>query len=241
MNKYEKGQIISNDHIGSDVFVMKVRGAYEGKPGQFYMLRDWETDPILSRPLGVVDLTEDSISFLYMVVGRGTDHFSKKKPGEYIELLGPLGNGFDLGNHKKVAIACGAAGIAPMLHLAKNLDCQVDLYAGFRDEDFFLDEFIGHVDNIFISTDSGKVGFHGNVLELMKEKNQDYDMVFACGPMPMLRAMAKELDPEKLQVSLEAKMACGFGVCLGCGIKTVEGTKRVCHDGPVFLASEVVF
>ncbi|MDO5028649.1 MAG: dihydroorotate dehydrogenase electron transfer subunit [Bacillota bacterium] len=241
MNKYQKGQIISNEPIGSGVYLIKIAGSYQGDPGQFYMLRDWQTDPILSRPLGIVDIEEDSISFLYMVVGRGTDHFSKKKAGEYLELLGPLGKGFDLGDHKKVALASGAAGLAPMLYLAKKLNCQVDLYAGFRDYDFFLDAFKDHVDNIYISSDNGKVGFHGNVLQLMEEKGQDYDMVFACGPMPMLRAMAANLDQDKLQVSLEARMACGFGVCLGCAVETTQGIQRVCHDGPVFYASEVVF
>ncbi len=241
MNKYERRKIISNEDLGQGVYLMEVEGTYEGQPGQFYMLRDWETDPILSRPLGVVDLEKNSIKFLYMVVGRGTEMFSKKKVGEEIELMGPLGKGFDLGDHKKVAIVAGAAGLAPMLLLAKSLNCQVDLYAGFRDYDFFIDAFKDYVDNIYISSDNGKVGFHGNIVQLMKEKNQTYDMVYACGPMPMLKALAEAVDKEKLQVSLEARMACGFGVCLGCGVKTLEGTKRACHDGPVFLASEVVF
>lgn len=241
MNKYKKAEIISNDYLGENVYKMVVKGKFEGRPGQFYMLRNWENDPILSRPLGVVDLTEESITFLYMVVGRGTDAFSKLKAGQTISLLGPRGNGFMLGDYNKVAIACGSVGIAPMMLLAKELKCKVDLYAGFRDYDFFVKDFEGLVDNIYISSDNGKVGFHGNVLQLMKEKNIDYDMVFACGPMPMLRAMAKELNNDKLQLSMEAHMACGFGACLGCGIKTKEGTKRVCHDGPVFYASEVDF
>ncbi len=241
MKQYEKRKVLSNDHIGENVYKMVLEGCFQGIPGQFYMLRNWENDPILSRPLGLVDVGENTGTFLYMVMGRGTDNFSKIKAGSDISVFGPRGNGFILGDYKKVAIVCGSVGIAPMKYLARNLDCEIDLYAGFREFDFFTEEFEGLVDNIYISSDNGMVGFHGNVLGLMEEVGKEYDMIYACGPIPMLKALSNNLDREKLQLSMEAHMACGFGACLGCGINTIHGIQRVCHDGPVFFASEVDF
>lgn len=241
MKGYKVGEILSNEHVGENVYKMVVKGQFQGKPGQFYMLRNWENDPILSRPLGLCDLTDDTITFLYMVFGRGTNNFSELKPGVNIKILGPLGNGFTLVENKRVAILSGAVGIAPMYYLAKNLNCKIDLYAGFRDFEFFADEFTDLVDNIYISSDNGKTGFHGNVLELFKETNKKYDFIYACGPNPMLRAICNELESNKVEVSLESHMACGFGVCLGCSIETTKGMKKVCHDGPVFNGDEVIF
>lgn len=244
MREYKKFTIVSNEHVGENVYKMILKGKLEGKPGQFYMLRAWHFDPILSRPFSICDLTEDSITFLYMVVGRGTKLFSELESGREVSLLGPLGNGFELVENKKVALVSGSVGNAPMYYLAKALkekNCEIDLYTGFADYDFFTDEFKEVVDNIYISSDHGKVGFHGNVVQLMKEKNKEYDEVCGCGPIPMLRALKMAFPEYNIQLSMEARMACGFGACLGCAIETTSGIEKVCKDGPVFRSEEVVF
>lgn len=241
MKEYKNFKIISNKHIGENVYEMKISGNLKGNPGQFYMVRNWELDPFLSRPFSICDLDDESITFLYMVVGRGTDLFSKMKSGDEISLLGPLGKGFKISKNKKIALVSGSVGIAPLYYLGKKLECDIDLYAGFGNDKFFVDRFEDYVDNIYISSDLGTVGFHGNVVELMKDKNKKYDEIIACGPTPMLKALNKEFSDTTRQLSLEARMGCGFGACLGCAVKTTEGIKRVCHDGPVFLGEEVIF
>ncbi len=242
MNNYKEVKILENTHIGENVYKLVVEGKFEGRPGEFYMLRNWDKDPLLSRPIAVCDLDENSLTMLYMVFGRGTRDFSKLLSGQTISVMGPLGNGFKTFGYKKVAIVAGSVGIAPMYYLAKNLDCKIDIYAGFANDSFFIDEFKEIVDNIYISSDSGKVGFHGNVVELIKSvgKIDEYDQIFVCGTNPMAKAMMNNFDNSIMQVSFEARMACGLGVCLGCAVKTTEGMKRACVEGPVFNASEVI-
>lgn len=238
-DSYIESEILSNERVGDDVYKLVLSGNFEGQPGQFYMLKNWDLHPLLSRPFSICDITADTITFLYLVVGTGTRLLKDLHKGDKISLLGPLGNGFEFGDYKKVAIVSGGIGIAPMLYLAKKLNCQVDLYAGFRDYDYFIKEMSPYVDNIFLSSDTGMVGHKGNVLEIYNDNK--YDQVYACGPNPMLNALKNVSDQEKLQLSLESHMACGIGACLGCTVNTTDGMKRVCVDGPVFTSSEVFF
>ena len=241
-NNYVESEIIENTHIGENVYKLKVRGKFEGRPGQFYMIRSADKDPLLSRPLAICDIDDESLTMLYMVFGRGTKEFTKLLPSQKIKLLGPLGNGFKILDYKKVAVVSGSVGLAPMYYLCKLLDTKVDLYSGFSDGAFYVDEFKDYVDNIYISSDSGKVGFKGNVVELLEDegKMNEYDQIFVCGTNPMAKAMMENFDNSIMQVSFEARMACGIGVCLGCSVKTTEGMKRACVEGPVFNASEVI-
>lgn len=236
---YKTNKIIYNKEVGKNVFLMKIQGKFEGKPGQFYMVRSWDSYPLLARPLSICDIEEDGILFLYLVVGKGTEEFSRLKEGDNISTLGPLGNGFELTNNKKAAIIAGGIGLAPMKYLARSLDNKVDLYVGYANEDYFLDEMEEYVNEITISSDNGKVGRKGNVLEIFEDKN--YDVIYACGPNGMLEAIKNKVDIENIQLSLESNMACGIGACSGCTISTTKGYLRVCHDGPVFQASEVNF
>lgn len=242
---YQKVKIIENIPLCENVYKMVVTFDIPCKPGQFCMLRSWNLDPLLSRPISICDADETRMTFLYLIVGKGTKLLSTLKPEEEIEVLGPLGNGFAMGNYKKVALISGGIGIAPLLLLAKKLHEQgirADLYSGFRDRNYATDSFKPYVSQIFLASESGAVGTRGNVLQILKEK--DYDMVYACGPNRMLAALkefvATEIDCP-LQVSLESHMACGIGACLGCTVKTRETMSRVCMEGPVFDAKEVVF
>lgn len=237
---YEIGIIKENIQVYQNIYKMTIKGDFKGKPGQFYMLKGWEDYPILPRPLSISNINNKEISFLYMLVGKGTRLFSKLISGDKIELLGPLGNGFNVNkdDSKKIAIVAGGIGIAPMEYLAKELKGDIDLYCGFATGSYYIDEMKEYVNNVFISTDDGSVGFKGFVTDMVKN---EYDIVYACGPNPMMNSLINRNLDAKTYLSLEAKMACGIGACLGCAIETTNGIKRVCHDGPVFDSKEVIF
>lgn len=243
-DNYVKGIIHSNIQIARNIYEIKLKRKtsrfFYGKPGQFYMLRGWELDPFLSRPISICNVEENIITFLYEVRGRATHIISRLKPGDTLELLGPLGNGFDLNIGKNIAIVSGGIGIAPLIYLMKNMEASMDLYCGFRDEVYYLDEIKDFVGNIYISTENGSVGHKGFVTEIFKPEK--YDNIISCGPLPMMKRvveMCKDIVP--IYVSMESRMACGIGTCLGCTIETISGMKRVCKEGPVFLGREVVF
>lgn len=240
-NSYIDSEVLSNIQISPGIYKMEVRGKFEGRPGQFYMLRAWKgLEPLLARPISISDLYEDRIVFLYEEVGRGTSFMADLKTGDFISLLGPLGNGFELDKIEgKTALVSGGIGIAPLLYLAKKLDVEVDVYAGFRDESYYLDEFKPYVNDIKIATDSGKEGHGGFVTEILEGEN--YSNIISCGPIPMMREVMKVSgDLSKVLISMESRMACGIGACLGCTIETTSGKRRVCADGPVFRGEELL-
>jgi dihydroorotate dehydrogenase electron transfer subunit len=182
-------------------------------------------------------------------VGYGTEEFSNRKAGETIRVLGPLGNGFPLdkcGNGKAVLIG-GGIGIPPLLQLSKELK-SVTTVVGYRDSDTFLREELEAAAPVVIATEDGSVGTKGNVIDAIRQEGLKPDIIYACGPTPMLRgvkAFAKEQNiPAWL--SLEEKMACGIGACLACVCNSTEvdehsrvHNKRICKDGPVFLATDI--
>lgn len=235
---YVESEILYNKALTDEVYLMKIKGDFQGLAGQFYMVRSWSTYPLLSRPLSICDIDQDGISFLYLVVGEGTSLFSKLKEGDKISTLGPLGNGFDLKKGKSAIIA-GGIGLAPMKLLARSLEEKPDLFVGFREDKYFIEEMKDLVNNIYISSDSGLCGLKGNVLDIFE--NKDYETVYCCGPTPMLKAIKDKVDVESIQLSLEEHMACGIGACSGCTVMTPQGYRKVCHDGPVFDSKEVIF
>lgn len=261
---YRKVKILENTNIYENVFKMVIDFPSNAKAGQFCMLRNWALNPILSRPISICDSDEKTLTFLYIVIGKGTKLLSEQKPNEFIHVLGPLGNGFDLesvlkksqgddiqeyqipnSSRKRVALISGGIGIAPLLLLAKNLfknNIEVDLYAGFRDLNYFTDEFQPYVSGIKISSENAMAGVKGNVLTIFEDKK--YSAIYACGPNKMLQAIQSHIQANHmspLQLSLEAHMACGIGACLGCTVKTKNGMSRVCVEGPVFDSKEVIF
>lgn len=239
--EYKDGVIVSNREISSKIYEIVLEGDFKGQPGQFYMLRGWNgLDPFLARPISIADLEGDKITFLYEVRGRGTHIISKLGQGDKLSLLGPLGNGFDCNVKGKLAIVAGGIGIAPMYYLAKSLNVRADLYAGFRNKVYLMDEFKPYVNEIKISTEDGSLGHKGYIIDIFKP--EDYDLVLSCGPTPMLKVLMNKCKGKvPVYTSMESRMGCGVGTCLGCTIETSRGMERVCKEGPVFLAEEVCF
>lgn len=236
---YKKAKVLSNEKIVDGIYKMVCTDENSTKPGQFYMLK-LNGQTLLPRPISICEKEENKITFVYAVVGKGTEEFSKLRAGEEINLTGPLGNGFDLDKELgKVAIVAGGIGTAPMVEVSKRLrekkpSSHIDVYAGFRDDIFLIDELEKYADSVNITTNTGKHGHKGFVTEILKV--EDYDTVLCCGPEVMMKAvvnMCKEKNVA-VYVSMEKHMACGVGACLVCTCKTKDGHKRTCKDGPVF-------
>lgn len=220
-------------------------------PGQFLSLYTKDSGHLLPRPISIceIDRERGMVRIVYRVVGLGTKEFSRYQSGEQVIVLGPLGNGFPLESDekKRAFLVGGGIGIPPMLQLAKELKCQKQMVLGYRDKLFLNEEFTKH-GQVFVATEDGSAGTRGNVLDAIKEQGLEADIVYACGPKPMLRAV-KALAMERgmeCWLSLEERMACGVGACLGCVCRSKDTdshshvkNKRVCKDGPVFAAGEV--
>lgn len=239
-DSYRDGLIYSNIEISPDIYEIILEGDFEGSPGQFYMVRGWnELDPFLPRPISIADLGNRKLKLLYEVRGRGTHIISKLRKGDNLSLLGPLGNTFDLKETKKIALISGGVGIAPMLYLAKNLSGQVNIYSGFRNNAYFLDQIKPYVKNIIVSTENGSTGHKGFVTDLFNPV--EYDLVYTCGPTPMMNVVINMCrDKVPVYISMESRMACGIGACLGCTVETIRGMERVCKEGPVFKGEEMI-
>ena len=238
MRSYKKAIITENKKINENVWLMKVKSEIHTKPGEFFMIRSdvFGNDPLLSRPFSVSDEKNGEISFLYLVVGKATNLMTKFKIGHEMKILGPLGKGFRYENSddKKIALVAGGVGIAPLLYLAKKLKNKADLYAGFSKDSYYLDEFRPYVNNIFTTSDLYDKKFITEILD-----PNEYDLIYACGPNPMLKSLCDKNNKALIQISMESHMACGIGACLGCTVKTNEGNLRVCKDGPVFDSKEI--
>jgi dihydroorotate dehydrogenase electron transfer subunit len=229
-------RVLSNLQLSRDFFLMRVAEPNEAKMGQFYMLRSWGMYPLLSRPLSVYDADPETLTFLYKVVGQGTKLFSGLRAGDSVATGRALGNTFPVVTGR-VALVGGGVGIAPLYLTAKTLkkmdaSTRLDLYLGFSDEAVLCGEFEKVGDRVV--TDVG-----GFITDRISP--EDYDWVLTCGPEAMMRALYGKCEKAgtKLYVSMERRMACGFGVCLACGCDTSRGRKKVCVDGPVFPAEEV--
>lgn len=236
---YISGVVLENRKVSAEICLMVVGGNFKGQPGQFYMIKMDSYDPFLPRPMSIFDMDDDTISFLYHVTGKGTEKMKNLRPGSKTQILGPLGKGFELKDEGKVALVGGGIGIAPLFYLAKRLRSKPDIYFGFRDKSYLIDQFKPYVNDIVITTDTGEEGFKGVVTQHID--SSQYDVIYCCGPTPMMEAMQKVNESPTLYLSLESHMSCGIGACLGCTCQTIEGLKRVCHEGPVFDGSEVVF
>jgi dihydroorotate dehydrogenase electron transfer subunit len=229
--------------------------AAEARPGQFLMIRVQDgIDPLLRRPFSICATQDrEQVLILYRIVGRGTAIMSKRKPGERLWVLGPLGQGFDLPkNGKTTVLVAGGIGVAPLMSLAQALRMdQLSFMAGYRraEEIVRLEELgMGHV-NVALATDDGSEGHYGQVTDLLedyvKRHEEDVAGICACGPVPMLKRIVLISAEREIecQVSLEAYMACGLGACLGCAVPASshdhEAYHHVCKDGPVFNADAI--
>lgn len=243
--------IIRQEMIGTDIFSMIIEAkdiAVQAKPGQFVDLYSTDGSKLLPRPISLCEIDREAgtLRLVYRIAGKGTAEFSKLTAGHTIDVLGPLGNGFNLEEGKAILIG-GGIGIPPMLQLAKELNCEKSIVLGYRDEEFLSDEFAPY-GQVYKSSDNGAIGVKGTVMDAIKEYGIEGTHIYACGPTPMLRAIqAYALENGiRAQLSLEERMACGVGACLACVCKSKEvdhhsnvHNKRVCKDGPVFYAEEV--
>ncbi len=233
------------------VFRLTIRAPLKTSPlpGQFFMLRAKRSAVLLSRPISVFLFKEENgegfIDFLILKKGAGTIELSELNRNEKIELLGPLGNCFPipLSSNKKIAILGGGVGVAPVAGFASTLPSgSFDFFAAFKSGFYALDEIKS--ENLFLTTEDGSKGEKGMISALFtEEKAKEYSAVYACGPAPMLSYVQKTCQNAgvKSYLSLENRMACGVGACLGCSISTKEGQKRVCKDGPVFEGDILIF
>ena len=226
--------------------------AVQAKPGQFISVYSNDKSRVLPRPISIceIDREKGTLRIVYRVVGKGTEEFSKAEAGDSFEILGPLGNGFPIeeAKGKKVLMIGGGIGVPPMLQTAIEIEGEAIIVSGYRNLDLFLKEELESAGTLFIATEDGSVGTKGNVVDAIRENQIEADMMFACGPKPMLRAL-KDYALEKgipCWISMEEKMACGVGACLACVCQSKDvdshshvHNKRICKDGPVFLSTEV--
>ncbi len=250
--KKETAQIISQERIAEDIYSMWIKTdmGREAVPGQFISVYTKDSTKLLPRPISICETDskgEGRLRIVYRIAGAGTREFAGYKAGDDIDILGPLGNGFPLKDVTAILVG-GGIGIPPMLELAKRLKGEKTIVLGYRNRDTFLDRELEAYGKVVIATDDGSLGTKGNVIDAIREQQVKGSVIYACGPTPMLRGVKQYAHENKVEayISLEERMACGVGACLGCVCRSTEtddhskvNNKRICKDGPVFNASEV--
>lgn len=221
------------------------------KPGQFIHIRvNQGSEFMLRRPISVadVDLKLNKLSVIFKVFGRGTEQLTQLKANDLIDLIIPCGNGYpiDTINYNHALLVGGGVGVPPLYYLAKSLvarGVKVTTIIGFqtKEEIFYLDKF-SELGEVFVTTNDGSFGTQGYVTEILKQEDLNFDYYFSCGPAPMLKAVKNYLHYFPGYISLEERMGCGIGACYACVVKTEDGKaqKKICTDGPVFQANEVM-
>ena len=241
-------KIVSNRFLNSYSFLLDVEFSEKPRSGQFVMLSmvDGRSDPYLPRPISVFDWNDGVLSLLIKVVGRGTELLSKMKPGEKIRVVGHLGNSFP-DTEGTVYYVGGGIGVAPLLYTAKRSKAKNKVFfLGFKNEEAVIArEFFEKYGKVVLCTDDGSCGMKGyphNALEKMLEKGERPDLICTCGPEIMMKSVhetASKHSSIQIYHSLEARMGCGIGACLGCRVETKGGIYLVCKDGPVFNGKDI--
>ena len=220
-------EIISNTKIAQDVYEMKLKGQGAGKitaPGQFVNIKvsTLESQPYLRRPMSVCEYDDENLTIIYKVVGKGTNILKSKQPGEKLDMLLGLGNGFPLPDIQKAVLIGGGVGVPPMYELGKQLvqkGVEVTTILGFNSSiDVFYEDKFKALGDCYVATMDGSYGEKGNVVDVLKKYQLTYDKYFSCGPEKMLDALVK-FDDQNGYLSFEARMGCGFGACMGCSCK----------------------
>lgn len=271
--KYEEmAKVLHQEAFGSDIFSLVIETkdiAKEAKAGQFVSVYSKDRSKLLPRPISLCEIDREAgtLRLVYRVTGEdtGTEEFSKLAAGDEVRILGPLGNGFAIEPGKKALLIGGGIGVPPMLQLAKDIKAgeafstsgeklsaleipELQAVMGYRDADNFLKEEFEKYCDLAIATEDGSVGTKGNVLNAIEEQKITGEVIYACGPKPMLRALKEYALSHDMEcyVSMEERMACGIGACLACVCKSKDkdhhtnvNNKRICKDGPVFNAKEV--
>ncbi len=254
-------ELIKKEKLKPDIFKFSVKApsiVKDAKPGNFIEIRvTSQTEPFLRRPISIYNLDRENgiLEFIFQVKGKGTEILAEREVGSQIDIVGPIGFGtFQYEKYKNIAIIGGGIGVFPLYELAKcakEANKKVTTYLGFRNKDFVVleKEFQKVSNQLILTTDDGSYARQGFAIHYLEKDIEagKVDCIYACGPLPMLRAVQK-LTIEKnipCQISLEEKMACGVGVCLGCAVKTAKSSKNapeywhVCKAGPVFNAKDV--
>jgi len=242
-------EILKNEKVGMHTYLMvlKLNHSYDIKPGHFVMIKPNDSfDPLNRRAFAIADLEEDAIYIYYDVVGKGTAIMSTLRKGEFVDVLMPLGNGLFEASRDKLNVVLaggiGISGVSLFCRLLKEKNLNFKVYYGARSKEYLvmLDWFSKYSIPIEVYTDDGSFGKKGFVTDALK--NIDSANIYACGPSPMLKAV-QNISKQKgfdAYLSLENPMACGYGVCLGCVVKTSDGYVRTCVEGPVFKSDEII-
>lgn len=259
MSKVLKEKVRRIENIAPGIFLMNIESGYiaeNAKPGQFVNIKCCDgLNALLRRPISIcsTDRAKGTFDIVFQVKGTGTEYLCKKESGDTVDLIGPLGKPFDTSaKYRKIAVVGGGIGIFPLLFLLREMeDVNKSAFLGFRTKELIVlkDEFASASDILYLSTDDGSAGYNGFITELFEKesKTAGYEIVYTCGPMPMIRKVSEIADAVniKCQVSLEQRMGCGIGACLVCACKTRHGDeweyRHVCKDGPVFWSNEVIF
>ena len=254
MRKQENMLIKSQQEIACGIFELVLKGDLVNtmlQAGQFVNVNTGDSGLILRRPISIcnIDYEKSELTLIYRAEGAGTKVLSEKKSGEYVDILGPLGTGFDLemiGADKTVVLVGGGIGVPPMYETAQRLSARgnkVIVVLGFASKkDVFYEEKFKELSDVYVATMDGSYGFKGHVIELIQDKDFDFDWILGCGPHVMLRSIAAEYGGSKEGfLSFEERMACGIGACYACICETRDGARtRICKEGPVYDLSEVV-
>ncbi|MBQ6735157.1 MAG: dihydroorotate dehydrogenase electron transfer subunit [Lachnospiraceae bacterium] len=254
-------RVLFQEQIAAGIFDLRLETALGSgaRPGQFVGVFPKDGAMLLPRPVSICDADDTSLRLVYRIAGKGTASMSALRPGDSVDVLGVLGNGFPLEEAagKQVLLMGGGIGIPPMLFAARVLSeriaaghadapAAVTIVCGYRDAETFLSEELSACGNLLIATDDGSAGTQGTVIDALRAAEVKADVIFACGPKPMLSAVKEYGASARTFLSLEERMACGVGACLGCVCKTTETdahshvrNARVCTDGPVFAGEEV--
>ena len=243
MYKQNIYKVLSNTALTKDVYKMILAGdtQYITAPGQFINIK--LDGKFLRRPIYVCDFDEKSITIIYKVVGEGTAQMKDIQPGESLDILTGLGNGYDISKSSKPLLIGGGVGVPPMYNLAKALIAdgqKPTVVLGFNtaSEVFYEKEFKALGADTYVTTVDGSYGVKGFVTDAMA--NLEYDYFYTCGPLPMFKAVYNATETSG-QFSFEERMGCGFGACMGCSCKTKYGNKRICKDGPVLVKEEIIW
>lgn len=246
---YKKGiyEILRNEPLTDAVWRMVLGGDTEWitRPGQFVNIA--LEGRYLRRPISVCDWDGRTLTLIYKVVGDGTAQMSRMQPGQRLDLLTGLGNGFSTRNEaSRPLLVGGGVGVPPLYALARELrgrGLPVEVVLGFNTagELFYADEFRALGCNVHIATADGSLGVKGFVTTSIAAEVPAFDYFYACGPLPMLRALCEATPGVSGQLSFEERMGCGFGGCMGCSCKTLTGNKRICKEGPVLLKEEILW
>lgn len=254
MKEKQTASVLSQELLAPAIYDMWIETslAAQARPGQFLCIYPKDRSTLLPRPISICEVREDkrALRIVYRVAGAGTAEFSGYRAGDTISVMGTLGNGFPVeeAKGKSVFLMGGGIGVPPMLELAKHLPGAGQIVLGYRDANTFLRDEFEKCGTVYIATEDGSVGTRGNVMDAIAENGLEPELIYACGPMPMLRAIKSYAAEHRIKayISLEEHMACGVGACLGCVVKTGKvdhhshvNNARICTDGPVFDADEV--